>query len=47
MPLPSHSSSSAGPVGGARGGDVLVDAREGERVPVRLTVVDRSATRGL
>ncbi|KAI5449681.1 hypothetical protein NCC49_004142 [Naganishia albida] len=45
MPLPSHASSTGG-FGGPRGGDVLVDAREGERVPVRLMVVDRSVSRG-
>jgi hypothetical protein len=43
MPIPSHASSTT--TRGAAGGDVLVDAREGERVPVRLTVVDRSVTR--
>lgn len=43
MPIPDHQR-----VGyDAPGGRVLVDAREGERVPVRLSVVDRSATRGV
>ncbi|GHJ89994.1 hypothetical protein NliqN6_6396 [Naganishia liquefaciens] len=43
LPIPDHQRTDYA----APGGRVLVDAREGERVPVRLSVVDRSATRGV
>ena len=43
LPIPDHQRTNYD----ASGGRVLVDAREGERVPVRLSVVDRSATRGV
>ncbi|KAJ9122265.1 hypothetical protein QFC22_001685 [Naganishia vaughanmartiniae] len=51
LPLPNqqydgHRAAAAVASEGREGG-VLVDAREGERVPVRLRVVDRSATRGV
>ncbi|KAJ9100498.1 hypothetical protein QFC21_003537 [Naganishia friedmannii] len=54
LPLPNQQydgysgrAAAAAVAGEGREGGVLVDAREGERVPVRLRVVDRSATRGV
>jgi hypothetical protein len=47
LPLPDHQPPKVyGSEGGVGGEKVLVDAREGERVPVRLSVVERSVTRG-